>query len=64
MPIETQKFDVGTSVRVTGGQLAGVTGVVVDASNLGRIVIRVDFCAREIKVVLRENCLDVLSQAN
>jgi hypothetical protein len=61
MQSETRMYDVGASVRVSRGSLAGVTGVVVETRDHGsRSVISIDFWVYGVKVVLSSDDLEMV----
>jgi transcription antitermination factor NusG len=61
MRSEPRVYDVGATVRITRGSLAGVTGVVVETSAHGsRSVISIDFWVYGVKVVLNSDDLELV----
>jgi hypothetical protein len=56
-------YDVGATVRVSRGSLAGITGVVVETMGHGsRSVITVDFWIYGVKLVLNNDDLELVRQ--
>jgi transcription antitermination factor NusG len=63
MQFEVRTYNVGASVRVSRGSLAGITGVVIETRGYGsRSVISVDFWIYGVKVVLNNDDLELVRQ--
>ena len=63
MQSETRMYDVGASVRVMRGSLAGVTGVVIETKcRAGRCVVSIDFWAHGVKLLLNSDDLELIQQ--
>ena len=59
MVSQSKTYQVGASVRVTRGSLAGVTGVVIETRNLRfNCVVSIDFWAHGLLLVLNGDDLE------
>jgi transcription antitermination factor NusG len=59
MVSQSKTYQVGASVRVTRGSLAGVTGVVIETRNLRlNCVLSVDFWAHGVLLAMNDDDLE------